>query len=255
MSSSARRESNPRHRLGKAVCAPSHRRRIAAGAVRPHGPSRRSDLNAVLVEQLVIVQHHRPTSFPLFQVVGVFRGRGRRYSTLAPARIGWARPACQGGRSGYGPKALGRLFRSHRVHASRRLEQRAQRAIPVWSRSAGVERPDGGGAVVGGREAPGAVAVEPSVLHHTFGKQTVGAVARPLSSVSSGRRFPRAWTPVLHVGTRPYWMGAARLPRRPERVWSQGSRPPFSFAPGACVPEARTARPTGDSSLEPVGRR
>lgn len=150
-----------------------------AGAVRLHGPSRRSDLNAVLVEQLVIVQHHRPTSFPLFQVVGVFRGRGRRYSTLAPARIGWARPACQGGRSGYGPKALGRLFRSHRVHASRRLEQRAQRAIPVWSRSAGVERPDGGGAVVGGREAPGAVAVEPSVLHHTFGEQSVGAVARP----------------------------------------------------------------------------
>ena len=42
LSSSTRRESNPRPRLGKAVCAPSHRRRITAGADRLHGLGIRS---------------------------------------------------------------------------------------------------------------------------------------------------------------------------------------------------------------------
>lgn len=160
-----------------------------------------------------------------------FRGRGRRYSTLAPARIGWARSACQGGRSGYGPKALGRLFRSHRVHASRRLEQRAQRAIPVGRGLSGVERPDGGGAVVGGREAPGAVAVEPSVLHHTFGKQTVGCCA---ATRALGRARPS---------------GGAAGPPRPVSGRAAYKAPRRTGAVSACVDPSAGRPRTGAASL------
>ena len=140
--------------------------------------SRRSDLNAVLVEQLVIVQHHRPTSFPLFQVVGVSAG-------VDAGTPRWHPPVLDG----RGPLAK----RPERVWSQGSRppfsftpgacvpEARTARPTGDSSRARAVRRraPDGGGAVVGGREAPGAVAVEPSVLHHTFGKQTVGAVARP----------------------------------------------------------------------------
>lgn len=177
------------------MCAPSHRRRITAGTVRLHGlsvafrPRCRSPRTTGRRSAC-----RQPPFLDVFEVVGVFRGRGRQYSTVAPARIGWARPACQGGRSGYGPKALGRLFRSHRVHASRRLEQRAQRPVPVGRGPSGVERPDGRGAVVGGREAPGAVAVEPSVRRHAFDEQAVGAVARPPENEKVPRPSGRGWS-------------------------------------------------------------